>query len=195
MPDSGTRIQIAVVVAVMVLAVIGGVWYGGRAPDAVPVDVVAPIGEADVSDVFEAPGLESVTVHVAGAVLRPGLVSVPTPARIADAIAAAGGAAALADLGAMNLAAVVADGDRIHVPEKGDPPVPSGEESASGEVDLNRATVAELQALPGVGPVIAARIVAHRTDNGPFAAVEDLLDVPGIGEARLAELRPAVRIR
>ena len=99
MPDSGTRIQIAVVVAVMVLAVIGGVWYGGRAPDAVPVDVVAPIGAADVSDVSEAPGLESVTVHVAGAVLRPGLVSVPTPARIADAIAAAGGAAAGAPLG------------------------------------------------------------------------------------------------
>ena len=195
MPDSGTRIQIAVVVAVMVLAVIGGVWYGGRAPDAVPVDVVAPIGEADVSDVSEAPGLESVTVHVAGAVLRPGLVSVPTPARIADAIAAAGGAAALADLGAMNLAAMVADGDRIHVPEKGDSPVPSGEETVSGEVDLNRATVVELQALPGIGPVIAARIVAHRTDYGPFAAVEDLLDVPGIGETRLAELRPAVRIR
>jgi competence protein ComEA len=194
-PDSGTRIQIAVVVAVMVLAVIGGVWYGGRTPDAVPVDVIVPIGEADVSEVSEAPGLESVTVHVAGAVLRPGLVSVPTPARIADAIAAAGGAAALADLGAMNLAAVVADGDRIHVPEKGDPLVSSDEETASGEVDLNRATVAELQALPGIGPVIAARIVAHRTDNGPFAAVEDLLDVPGIGETRLAELRPAVRIR
>jgi competence protein ComEA len=179
----------------MVLAVIGGVWYGGRAPDAVPVDAIVPIGEADVSEVSEAPGLESVTVHVAGAVLRPGLVSVPTPARIADAIAAAGGAAAAADLGAMNLAAVVADGDRIHVPEKGDSPVSSGEETSSGEVDLNRATVVELQALPGVGPVIAARIVAHRTDNGPFAAVEDLLDVPGIGETRLAELRPAVRIR
>jgi competence protein ComEA len=194
-PDSGTRIQIAVVVAVMVLAVIGGVWYGGRDPDAVPVDLIAPVGEAEVSDVSEAPGLESVTVHVAGAVLRPGLVSVATPARIADAIAAAGGAAALADLGAMNLAAVVADGDRIHVPEKGDSPVPPGEETASGEVDLNRATVVELQALPGIGPVIAARIVAHRTDNGPFAAIEDLLDVPGIGESRLAELRAAVRIR
>lgn len=195
MPDSGTRIQIAVVVAVMVLAVIGGVWYGGRDPDAVPVDLIAPVGEAEVSDVSEAPGLESVTVHVAGAVLRPGLVSVATPARIADAIAAAGGAAASADLGAMNLAAVVADGDRIHVPEKGDSPVPPGEETASGEVDLNRATVVELQALPGIGPVIAARIVAHRTDNGPFAAIEDLLDVPGIGESRLAELRAAVRIR
>jgi competence protein ComEA len=194
-PDSGTRIQIAVVVAVMVLAVIGGVWYGGRDPDAVPVDLIAPVGEAEVSDVSEAPGLESVTVHVAGAVLRPGLVSVATPARIADAIAAAGGAAASADLGAMNLAAVVADGDRIHVPEKGDSPVPPGEETASGEVDLNRATVVELQALPGIGPVIAARIVAHRTDNGPFAAIEDLLDVPGIGESRLAELRAAVRIR
>ena len=195
MPDSGTRGQIAVVVAVMVLAVIGGVWYGGRAPDAVPVDVIVPIGEEDVPDVSEAPGLESVTVHVAGAVLRPGLVSVPTPARIADAIAAAGGATAAADLGAMNLAAVVADGDRIHVPEKGDSPVSSDEETASGEVDLNRATVVELQALPGIGPVIAARIVAHRTDNGPFAAVEDLLDVPGIGETRLAELRPVVGIR
>lgn len=191
MPDSGTRVQIAVVVAVLAVVVIAGFWYGGRSPETLPVEMAIPIADPEVVDV---PEVGSVTVHVAGAVLRPGLVSVPAPARVADVVVAAGGADPSADLGAMNLAAGVADGDRIHVPEKGDPEVPSGEDEGGG-VDLNRATVAELQSLPGIGPVIAARIVAHRDDNGPFASVEDLLDVPGIGETRLAELRSTVRIR
>lgn len=181
------------------IAVVGGVWYGARAPEPVPIEVGDPIGsiesiESIESDQAEAPGPGTVTVHVAGAVRRPGLVAVSVPARVADVVAAAGGAETFADLGAMNLAAPVGDGDRVEVPVLGAAPGPSEPDVGEGGVDLNRATADELQTLPGVGPVIAARIVAHREENGPFTTIEDLLDVPGIGETKLAELRAAVRI-
>ena len=176
--------------AAVAIAVVGGVWYGARAPEPVPVEVEDPVA----SDEAEPPELGMVTVHVAGAVRRPGLVAVSVPARVADVVAAAGGAETFADLGAMNLAAPVGDGDRVEVPVLGAAPGPSELGAGEGGVDLNRANANELQALPGVGPVIAARIVAHRDENGPFDTIEDLLDVPGIGESKLAELRTAVRI-
>jgi competence protein ComEA len=175
--------------AAVAIAVVGGVWYGARAPEPVPIEVGSPIGP----DEAEAPELGIVTVHVAGAVRRPGLVTVSVPARVADVVAAAGGAEAFADLGAMNLAAPVGDGDRVEVPAWGGVPGPSEPDAGEGGVDLNRATANELQTLPGVGPVIAARIVEYREENGPFATIEDLLDVPGIGESKLAELRTVVR--
>ncbi|MEA2058003.1 MAG: helix-hairpin-helix domain-containing protein [Actinomycetota bacterium] len=182
--------------AAVAIAVVGGVWYGARAPEPVPIEVGDPTGSiASIGlEAAEAPEPGIVTVHVAGAVRRPGLVSVSVPARVADVVAAAGGAEAFADLGAMNLAAPVGDGDRVEVPVLGAAPGSSEPDVGEGGVDLNRATANELQALPGVGPVIAARIAAHREENGPFATIEDLLDVPGIGETKLAELRAAVRI-
>jgi competence protein ComEA len=125
---------------------------------------------------------------------------------VADAVAAAGGVDRSADVTAINLAAPLADGDQVVVPEAvgsgaggpavgGTPSVGVGGSSAEGsgdEVALNRAGPAELETLPGVGPVLAQRIIAHRQVNGPFQAVEDLLDVPGIGEATLAGFRDLV---
>lgn len=128
------------------------------------------------------------TVHVSGEVLHPGLVVLAVPSRVADAIAAAGGAAPDADLGAVNLAAPVGDGSRLVVPARAAPGVPA----AGGEIRINTATAAELEGLPGVGPVLAAEIIAFRSANGPFAVVEDLLDVPGIGEAKLGAMRDGV---
>lgn len=130
------------------------------------------------------------TVHVSGAVVRPGLVQMEVGDRVADAIVAAGGATAEADLGALNLAAVLADGSRLVVPGAG----MVGDVVADGRVRVNTASAADLQALPGVGPVLAQRIVAHRESAGPFESVEDLLDVPGIGEAKLAGLRDVVLV-
>jgi competence protein ComEA len=135
----------------------------------------------------------ALTVHVSGSVVRPGLVTVGEGARAADAIAAAGGATPEADLGALNLAEPVFDGTRLHVPKLGQTEVvPATGTEADGLISINRATATELQDLPGVGPVLAQRIIDHRDDIGGFSAVEDLLDVPGIGERILAGMRDLI---
>jgi competence protein ComEA len=177
-----------VAVAVVAAALLGGAWYGSRPPRLPPaaevVSATAPVAGGGT--------LGIITVHIAGAVVNPGLVAIPDGSRIADAVAAAGGALPSADLGALNLAAPVRESDRVEVPVVGAAGSAGDDGSGDGGVDLNRASAAELEALPGVGPVLAARIVAHRDANGPFTTVEDLLDVPGIGEAKLAALRDGV---
>lgn len=132
-------------------------------------------------------------VHVAGEVRRPGIVRLAAGSRVVDAIEAAGGATPTAVLAAVNLAAVVVDGSQIVVPSSvsGGVVAPAVDD---GIVVVNRATATELESLPGVGPVLAERILLHRDEHGPFEQVEDLLDVSGIGEATLARLRPLVRI-
>jgi competence protein ComEA len=135
------------------------------------------------------------TVHVSGAVTHAGLVEVSERSRVADVIAAAGGATDVADLSRVNLAEPVSDGQRIVIPvrgsekRQGSPPDDGGSES---RIRLNDADVAELEALPGVGPVLAEKIVAYRLEFGPFSDIEDLLDVSGIGERKLASLRDLV---
>lgn len=131
-----------------------------------------------------------VTVHVSGAVTRPGLVTLEFESRVADAVLAAGGATADAELGALNLAAPVGDGTRLVVPSS----VAAGHTSGDGMVRINSAPASELETLAGVGPVLAGRIVAHREANGSFETVEDLLGVPGIGEAKLAAIRDSVMV-
>jgi competence protein ComEA len=156
-------------------------------------------------------------VHAAGAVLRAGVVRVPSGSRVADVIAAAGGPTADADIEQVNLAASVLDGQRVVVPRRGTTAVPTvvevnppvapgivlggtipvvggqtggdGAGSAIGVVNINTATVTQLDELPGVGPATAAAIVEYRSAKGPFRSVEQLIDVPGIGEAKLAALR------
>ncbi|MCU1396417.1 MAG: comEA [Ilumatobacteraceae bacterium] len=150
----------------------------------------------------------TVVVYVAGAVLRAGVVTLPATARVDDAIAAAGGLSPAADIDGLNLAAVLRDGDRVWVPAAG-VPVPtvvlpqggapaasasSGSTTPAGPVDLNRATVDDLDGLPGVGPATAAAIIAYRDANGPFSSVDDLLDVRGIGPAKLDALRSLVTV-
>lgn len=139
----------------------------------------------------EGPG-RVITVHVAGAVRSPGVVEVAAGSRAGNAIAAAGGALPEADLARVNLAAPLSDGQQLVVPVMaGAGPAAA---DADGRVRINLAGPAELETLPGVGPVLAARIIAYREENGPFAVVEDLLDVAGIGEAKLAALREAVLV-
>ncbi len=147
------------------------------------------------------PAPDRLTVHVSGEVSEPGLAELPAGARVADAIAAAGGGLRTADLDVVNLAAPVVDGEMVRIPAIGDDvEVPSGVDRGSGDtgsdgkVAVNRADAAALETLPGVGPVLAARILTHRDTEGAFATVEDLLDVPGIGEGRLAALRDLVII-
>ena len=150
----------------------------------------------------------ALVVHAAGAVVAPGVYLMDTGSRVADVVAAAGGMAADADADVVNLAAPVADGQRVYVAHRGRPVpsvvAPDAAVAAAGTaadvtgsaapvpVDLNAATAAQLDALPGVGPSTAAAIIEHRTQAGRFTSVSQLLDVPGIGEAKLAALRKRV---
>ena len=121
----------------------------------------------------------------------PGVVKLSEGSIVADAVEAAGGFRAGASPHTLNLAAPLARGDQVYVPG---PDQTSPTRVEDGVVTVNRATASELEELPGVGPVLAERIVAYREANGPFQQVEDLLDVPGIGESKLASLRDMVRI-
>lgn len=136
--------------------------------------------------------VEVVVLHVLGAVVDAGIVELPLGARVVDAIAAAGGPAADADLAGVNLARVVVDGEQLRVPVVGEVPAaapgPPGVAS-DGRVNLNTADAAALETLPGVGPAIAARIIAWREQNGPFRSVDELTAVSGIGERTLDGLR------
>ncbi len=144
-----------------------------------------------------------VVVHVAGAVASPGLYTLDGGARVADAVAAAGGATASADLDALNLARVVVDGEQVRVPLIGEPVVGGfadggfavgGAAGTDGRVNINIADVAELDRLPGVGPVLAARIAEYRDAHGPFASVDALDDVSGVGPALLEKVRAAATV-
>ncbi|MCR6494071.1 helix-hairpin-helix domain-containing protein [Cellulomonas sp. P24] len=138
-----------------------------------------------------------VVVHVVGQVVSPGVVHLPTGARVTDAIAAAGGATAAADVSAVNLARVLVDGEQILVPRPGEvvtPPQRVAEGAADALTDLNSATLTELDALPGIGPVLAQRILDWRAAHGRFADIEELAEVPGIGDSVLAGLRERVRV-
>lgn len=176
-----------------------------------PDDPAAP-GEPEAATGAPRSGTQLV-VHVAGAVGAPGLVRIPEGSRVADAVAAAGGATGEADLTRVNLAAPMTDGSMVVIPARGDPSGPveapdtgsavqpspgsaagTGSGAGASVVNLNTAGEAELQTLPRVGPVLAARIIAWRTEHGPFQRAEDLDAVPGIGEAMLAALLPLVAV-
>ena len=146
---------------------------------------------------------ERVTVHVAGAVANPGVYDLDAAARVIDAIEAAGGGAPDADLNRLNLAAKIADGQRVLVQRVGEA-APAGSASPggsgggnadpSGLVSLNSATQAELEALPGIGPTLAEAIITERERRGGFRSVNELRDVRGIGEKRFADLKDKVTI-
>ena len=149
---------------------------------------------------IEAAAPARLVVHVVGAVRRPGLYKLVHGARIADAVRRAGGATRRADLSLVNLAAQVADGSQVVVPRRQVVEAGAAEESGGsnaggvpgGPVHLNTATLEQLDALPGVGPVTAQKILDYREQHGAFSSVDDLDAIPGIGPARLEQLRELV---
>ena len=138
-----------------------------------------------------------VAVHVAGRVRRPGLVRLPAGSRVLDAVRAAGGTTPGADLDAVNLARKLVDGEQVRIPARGQaaapPPAGVPGAQAAGPLDLNTATAEQLDTLPGVGEVTAGRIVAYRTAH-PFTSVDELLEVPGIGQRRFEQLKDLVTV-
>lgn len=172
-------------------------WLLLRDPPA-PVEASLPV--ADVPAVTSTTSPAEVVAHAAGAVHRPGLYRLRKGSRIDDLLRAAGGALGDADLDRVNLAAPVADGVRVHVPRRGEPGMADdgaggGAASApAGPLDLNTATAVQLDALPGVGPATAEAIIAERGRRGRFRTVDDLLDVRGIGAAKLDALRDLVTV-
>ncbi len=135
-------------------------------------------------------GPAPLVVHVIGAVRRPGLVHLIAGSRVADALKAAGGATSAKAEGSVNLARLVVDGEQIQVNASGT--LANG--SAGGKVSLNSATAQEFEALPGVGPVLAQRIVDFRTEHGPFHSVDELDGVSGIGTSLMGQLRTHVQM-
>ncbi len=198
-------------------------YAAGAGSTAVSVATAAPAGSKVLADGSTSTSVvvtlpSTMIVQVAGAVVSPGVFTLPTGARVHQLIDAAGGATAEGDPGALNLAVALSDGDRVFVPRLGDatePPVVAANAGSStaprtatasagsggaasgaavGPIDLNRATQAELDGLPGVGPATALAIVSFRDEHGPFAAIDDLLDVRGIGPAKLDAIRPMVTV-
>ena len=192
-------------VAVVVLgAVAWAAFLGPSAAGGPPVELTLPRADATSTTVgASGPAVgsgEAVVVHVAGAVVAPGLYRLGGDARVADALDAAGGPAGDADLDALNLAARVADGERVYVARRGEVPPGAvaggvGSTAPAGPIDLNTATAEQLEALPGVGPATVEAILSYRTEKGRFRSVDELLEVRGIGEAKLASLRSKVTVR
>lgn len=196
------------VIALVVIAIVAGViWYrvglsGG--------DEVAPRRSSSTPATAERPAVRSeattrpegsVVVHVAGAVTSPGVAELPAGSRVIDAVEAAGGALSDADLDRLNLAAKLADGERVFVPRIGesglaDPDPAAGVSGTAdgGLVNLNTATLEQLEELPGIGPVLAAAILEERERRGGFRSVNELRDVRGIGEQRFADLQERVTV-
>jgi competence protein ComEA len=202
-------------VAVTVVAVVAGGWWLLRSP-APSTEAGLPhasatsgppaTGQASVAPPGQSSGATStslattVVVDVTGAVVHPGVYELPAGARVHAAVEAAGGGGADADLAAVNLAAPLVDGAQVYVPvvgaapRAGAPPGPSPPTTASGPLDINRATAEQLDTLPGIGPSTAQAIVAHRDEHGPYASVDALEDVRGIGPAKLDAIRALVTV-
>jgi competence protein ComEA len=207
----GMRRLISAVVSGVVAIVL--LWLILR-PSEPPLEASIPLATFPVVTTSSLPSI--VTVHVAGAVKSPGVYRLTTLARVIDAVTAAGGPTSEADLERINLAQLLVDTEQVFIPGRttrssaptiaprhrptttvATPRVPTQQGSSTssgGLVDLNTATVAELDALPGVGPATAKAIVDYRTSKGKFSRAEDLLNVAGIGPAKLAALRDLVTV-
>ncbi len=209
-PPPPRRIDASVLPAVLLVtvgALVGALalwllaWPRGQAvptaePGLLPATSSAAASTASGTASTSAASPEVVVVDVAGAVRHPGVIDLPSGSRVIDALDAVGGALPRADTAPLNLARVLQDGEQVLVPVRGKAAtVPGGASpGTSTAVNLNTATVEQLDALPGIGPVLAQRILDWRTANGGFASIDQLLEVSGIGDATFADLEPLVQV-
>ena len=203
-----------------VLVMVVGVWWVVRVPPPPPEATIPFTSSTIATDSLKTNpelSMANITVYVSGEVVNPGVYVLLATSRIIDALQAAGGPTSAADLVVVNLAAPLVDATQVFIPRIGSTPratlprphaginlpttgtsggvsVGSGVTSAIGIVDINSATLSDLDALPGVGPSTAQAIIDYRIANGPYASVDDLLNVRGIGPSKLASMRARVRV-
>ncbi|QNE23258.1 ComEA family DNA-binding protein [Kribbella qitaiheensis] len=204
------------VAVVAIILLLGLVWAGWSLfhsrPEVIPDAHPSPPSAVGGSPVTQpstpgaptpSPSPQELVVDVAGKVRRPGLVRAKPGSRVADVLALAGGALPGVDLTSLNLARQVSDGEQILVgiPGNAPPPTtpgpattPGAEPPTATPVDLNKATLADLEALPGVGPVLAQRILDWRTEHGRFTTIDELQEVTGVGEKKFESLKPHVHV-
>lgn len=217
---AGNRRETWVIACVVAAAVLGALLlWNRRAPTTIappstyaspPAPAYATSG-ATAPEVTPSPGATPqavglMYVHVAGAVRRPGLYELPSGARVADAIRAARGPRAGADIDALNLAELVTDGQKIYVARRGESPPPGSSSgyatgaaplsgsTPTGVISLNSADQAALETIPGIGPVTASAILDYRSQIGSFSSIDQLLEVSGIGPATLEAIRPYITL-
>jgi competence protein ComEA len=216
-PAPGPRVRLGVgaavvllIIAVVTAVVVSIMSQPARRSEVSPNDGSAPSGEATAGPDQDAGGLAPggvlIFVHVLGAVRHPGLFELHDGARVMDAVAAAGGLTESADPAGVNLARIVGDGEQLYVPQRGEaqpgaPPgatqngaLAGGAGTPAGRLNLNSATVADLDTLPRIGPALAQRIIDYRDANGRFGSVDDLRSVTGIGEKTFEGLKDLVTV-
>ena len=192
-PATRTALTVVVVAAVSAIAVVLLAWTHQPVPVSAPI--VATASASPGAQQWGMSAAASLTIDVEGRVRKPGLIALPPGSRVADALRLAGGALPGTDLSGLNLARKVVHGEQIVVGAS-HPPVAAatGAATASGPVNLNLATLADLDALPGVGPVTAQRILDWRTAHGQFASVDQLREVEGIGAKTFERLKSLVTV-
>ena len=205
-PTPSRRSAVALGLVVLIVGVVALGWVLAARPKATPAAAAArdtfgsPSSSGPVSAAPSSVGAAQVVVDVAGRVRRPGVYRLPAGARVDDAVRAAGGALPGVSLESLNLAARLSDCEQVAVgiaPAAAAPAAAGSGAAASGGsalVDLNSASLEQLDGLPGVGPVLAQQILDWRTSHGRFNSIDQLTDVPGIGSAKLATLRPLVSV-
>jgi competence protein ComEA len=201
LPLSRQRLLLVVLAAIVVL-LLAARFVRGAAP-AAPAAPLPPVGTTPAgapggegADAVASPGGSAVVVDVVGAVRRPGLYRFAHGSRIADAVRRAGGPTRRAAVAQVNLAAPLADGEQVVVPVRGSPgavaSAGAGAGSPTAPLDLNSATAEQLDALPGIGPVTAQKILDYRAQHGAFSSVDELDAIAGIGPARIDQLKGLV---
>jgi competence protein ComEA len=190
-PVSRRKLLIAAGAGVGAVALIGSLW--SNATSGAGETAVAPPTEGVVAEGALAAGATgTLFVQVVGAVMSPGVYELPPDSRVMDAVALAGGLTAKADPASINLARIVQDGEQLVIGTTGGSP--SSRSAQPSAININNATIDDFDELPRIGPTLAERIVAYRDANGPFSAIEELLDVPGIGDLTLAGMRDKITL-
>jgi len=187
-PTSRRKLLISAGAGIAAVAVIGSLW--SNATSGSGEVAIQPSAEAQINPQSSA----TLFVQVVGAVVEPGVYEVPMDSRVMDAVALAGGLSSNADPASLNLARIVQDGEQIIVGAVGDARSRRSTSSSSDKVNINTATAEDFDSLPRIGATLAERIIAYRDEHGPFAGVESLLEVPGIGDLTLAGMRDKITL-